>query len=321
MPLVGAMAIAAAIFVFNIVVLAKGFHSSDWLILMLLILAVGFASAVPPLVSAICGHKWIASPDGLEFIGRQITQVVHLKCPRSTMAGLRVASFPVKNGIFKKRALALIQKDGSAILLGYGSAAELSFQCDAFRDALALPDDPLCESAYPPPPFWSRLRRYVLPDGVVVVFNPPKIGAGGLLLVAVTVASVGAGYQWVQQTNRALVMPNLFSAYGLLLALAISAGLSSLFLHLKFRYRRAVAITWQAGALRLTERSLFSPCNICWAGPEIDDVSVDAGVATKLASLSLRLNDGAAVHLLANVSRRDAEMASAFIRTAFERNP
>jgi hypothetical protein len=314
-PILGSMVIAAIFLAFNFFVLTKNLHW-DWMFLVALMLIVGVASSAPGVVSAIYGYKWLAYATGLEFIGRGVTQVVHLKYPRFTMAGLRIERLRPKDHIIKRRALVLIQRDGTKATLVFGSAAELGFQCNVFREALGLPDDPLRESLYPAPPFLSRLRRFVLPDGVVVVFNPPKVGLDGMLLIAATIVAVSAGLHFVQQANRALVMPDLRSAYGLLLIFVISAGVSALVLHMKYRYRRATSFWWQARTLHLSERSFFTPCNVNWPAALIDDVAVERRGDAKVANLLLRLKDGTTATLLANVPHRDVKLALALIQTA-----
>jgi hypothetical protein len=188
----------------------------------------GIATSIKPLLFTLRGHRWVASPTQLEFTGRRLTDIVNEVYPRNVIADLRVERVRMKNRILKRRGLVVIKPDGNKVVILFGTPAELDFACQTFKDALNLPSDPLGESHYQKPPRWSRIKRRVTLDGVVLTLFPPRIGIDGVLLILLSLAVVAPIDYWIENLNSRLGETWTFSILGTARVL-LCAGFSRCF--------------------------------------------------------------------------------------------
>jgi hypothetical protein len=161
----------------------------------------GVATSVKPLLFTLRGHRWVASATGLKFTGRRLTDIVNEVYPRNTIAELCVDRVRLKDRLFKRRGLVIIQPNSGQILILFRTSAELNFACQSFKEALNLPPDPLGKLQYPKPPKWSRVKRRLTLDGVVLTLFPPQIGAAGVFLILLSLAVVAPIDYWIENLN------------------------------------------------------------------------------------------------------------------------
>ncbi len=299
LPLGAALAVAALVLAGTYVKpLSKAIAAADVPWAGWIVVVVGVAGSVRPLVVAANPIRWTVTPDGIELTLRRPMQVVHEAYPRAGIADVRVERVRVKDQLFKRLALVTLNPAGGRLVHLRGRRAELAFVAEAFRDGLGLAPDPFGEAAFPPPPRWGRVQRRIGLRSVGVTLRPPRLGRPGAVIILGVLDAAGVAAAALSRMPESRLPLDASSLWGLLLlaTVGVACGLLAAVHHL----RRRVTIDLTPSGLTLTERSLIRPARASWPIARVASLATTDRSGGRRADLWITLQSGAVEPLIQN---------------------